>query len=424
MMDAEQLLQSIQNGELDEQFLLLYGTPEGQRERYCDCVRQHRAIYGDKSEVMLFSTPGRTEIGGNHTDHQRGRVLAGAISLDVIAAVSINDQNVIRVLSKGYPADMIDLCDLRPKEREKNRSAALIRGVAAQMRKMGCPIGGFDAYTTSNVLAGSGLSSSAAFEVLIATIFNSLFCEDELSPVQLAMISQYAENEYFGKPSGLLDQTACAAGDCIEIDFQDPQNPIGNRIDFDLGAFGYRLVIVSCGGNHAYLTDDYASVPADMRTVAKYFGKEVLRELNVEEFYDQLFAVRKICGDRACLRAAHFFDENERVPKMREAIVERDIDRFFTLVDESGRSSYELLQNIYSDKNPREQGLAIALCLAKRILGGTGACRVHGGGFAGTIQAYVKTDLLDDFVAQMEKVFGEGSCYILHIRKPGCTKIL
>lgn len=422
-MNAAQLIQYINDGKLDDTLCLLYGTAEGQRERYIDCIAHHAEQYGERDDLMLFSTPGRTEIGGNHTDHQRGCVLAGAISLDVIAAVSRNNQNVIRVLSKGYPADLIDLVDLRVKEREKNRSAALIRGVAAKIQKMGYPLGGFDAYTTSDVLSGSGLSSSAAFEVLISCIINALFCKEELSPVELAMISQYAENEYFGKPSGLMDQTACAAGDCIQIDFKEPGKPVGHRIDFDLNGYGYRLAIIHCGANHAYLTDDYASVPADMTAVARAFGKDVLREVEEEEFYANLSMIRQSCGDRALLRAAHFFAENKRVGNMAQAILDHDIDSFFALVNESGRSSYELLQNIYSDKNPREQGLAVGLCLAERILAGTGACRVHGGGFAGTIQAYVKNELLDEFVSKMEAVFGAGNCYILNIRKPGCIKV-
>lgn len=426
-----ELITAIKKGRLDSMLMELYGETKLSRERYLRCIQSHRELYGEADELLLFSAPGRTEIGGNHTDHQNGRVLAGAVSLDIIAAVSRNSKNAIRIQSEGYSADLVDLWDLRIKEHERNKSAALIRGVAAKIKSLGYEVGGFDAYTTSDVLSGSGLSSSAAFEVILAQMMNTLFCEDTLSPVELAMISQYAENNYFGKPSGLMDQTACAVGDCVALDFINPSSPIGERIDFDLAGYGYHLVIVNCGADHAYLTADYASIPSDMRAVAKYFEKNVLREVDPAEFYSNLPDLRKYVGDRALLRTAHFFDENERVTAMKDAITAKNINRFFELVDESGRSSYELLQNVYSDKTPREQSLSIALCLARRALKNMpsengamrGACRVHGGGFAGTIQAYVPEDGLSSFTAQMEAVFGSGCCQVLTIRKYGATHI-
>lgn len=467
-MNTQEMIQFIQSKALDPMFHELYGEAENARERYLRCVHSHQELYGDVDELLLFSTPGRTEIGGNHTDHQNGRVLAGAVSLDIIAAVSRNTKNIIRLQSEGYPADLVDLWDLHIKERERNKSAALIRGVAARIKSLGHRVSGFDAYTMSDVLGGSGLSSSAAFEVLIAQIMNTLFCEDSLSPVELAMISQYAENTYFGKPSGLMDQTACAVGDCVALDFENPANPAGERIDFDLAGYGYQLVIVNCRADHAFLTADYASIPADMKAVSRHFGKNVLREVSPQDFYASLSVLRKTAGDRAVLRAAHFFDENERVVEMKQAILDQNISRFLELVDESGRSSYELLQNIYSEKTPREQSLAVALCVARRALrtpfsGGArtgneadspaacaaeneaqnsshtqrngptnslaacaafrGACRVHGGGFAGTIQAYVPNASLPSFVSELEAVFGEGCCQVLTIRKHGAIHL-
>ncbi len=423
-MTTSECRAAIESGALDERFAALYPSVPQARERYLTCLARHEERYGPQEEIFFFSTPGRTEIGGNHTDHQNGTVLAGAVSLDLVAAVSRNSSHTVRIESEGYPADSLDLADLSPKDDEKNHSSSLIRGVLAKIREKGYLVSGFDAYTMSDVLRGSGLSSSAAFEVSIAGIANSLFCGDTLSPVELAQIAQYAENIYFGKPSGLMDQTACAVGGCVKIDFQDPEKPLLETVSFDLSKDGYQLVIVNCGGNHADLTDDYAAIPAEMKEVAGSFGKNRLRDVAPADFFQELPSLRKKCGDRAVLRAVHFFHENERASLLTEAIRQGDLSRFFQLVQASGRSSYELLQNIYSEKHPREQDLAVALCLTERLLHGEGACRVHGGGFAGTIQAYVPQALLPELVASLEAVFGKGCCQILNIRQEGSIRIL
>ncbi|MBR1562856.1 MAG: galactokinase, partial [Ruminococcus sp.] len=354
-----------------------------QRERYEKAAAEFEKLFGEKP-THFFSAPGRTEIGGNHTDHNLGRVFAAGVSLDVIAAVKATDDGIITVKSEGFPVDRIDSSDVKVREEEKNSSAALIRGMAGGFLKNGHKIGGFNAYTTSNVLKGSGLSSSAAFEVLIGTILNGLYNEQAISAVEVAQLSQYAENVYFGKPSGLMDQMASSVGSFITIDFKDEKEPVIKKVDYDFSKSGYALCIVDTKGNHADLTPEYAAIPQEMKSVAQFFGKSVLREVDKQELLDNISAVREKCSDRAVLRALHYFDDNERVLAQAEALERGDIEGFFKLINESGDSSFRYLQNIYASSAPAEQGLSLALYIAKSVLGDKGACRVHGGGFAGT----------------------------------------
>lgn len=398
---------------------LLYGEHNLASKRYAAACDAFAKLFGKDREVRFFSAPGRTEVGGNHTDHQHGCVLAGSVNLDVIAVASPNDENIVRIQSAGFDMDEIDLAVLDPVEGETGRAAALIRGMCAAFRKAGLNIGGFDAYTTSNVLKGSGLSSSAAFEVLVGVILSHLYNGGKEMAVQTAKMAQYAENVYFGKPCGLMDQMASSVGGFTAIDFADPEEPVIEKISFDPAERGHRLCIVNTGGNHADLTGDYADITAEMGAVAALFGKAVLREVDEEQFLLSIATVREQCGDRAVLRALHFFDENRRAVKEKEALQAGDFDRFLALVRASGRSSYMYLQNVYSPSAPKEQGLSLALALCERVLGERGAFRVHGGGFAGTVQAFVPDDLLEHFINEMEVVFGDESCHVLNIRPAG-----
>ncbi|MDE6591954.1 MAG: galactokinase [Oscillospiraceae bacterium] len=400
----------------------LYGEKaEAQKKRYEALAEKFTGLYGE-GDIRFFSAPGRTEVGGNHTDHNHGRVMAAAVDLDVIAAVREEEGSVVRVKSEGFPEDVVDISDLSVKEAEKNTSSALIRGVAAGFKNAGLPVKGFTAYTTSNVLKGSGLSSSAAFEVLIGTIFSYL-CGSNVDSVKIAQIAQYAENVYFGKPSGLMDQMASSVGGFITIDFEDTENPVIESIPFDFGGSGYSLCIVDTKGNHADLTPEYAAIPAEMKSVAEFFGKNYLREITREQLTENIAAVREKCGDRAVSRAYHFFDDNDRVGREASALKNGDINEFLWLVTESGNSSFKYLQNIFPVKSPGEQGLVLGLYTAEKILGGRGAVRVHGGGFAGTIQAFVPNNLLDNYRNALENIFGEGSCYVLSIRPVGGVEI-
>ena len=365
--------------------------------------------FGKDDGISLFSAPGRTEIGGNHTDHQHGAVLAGSLNLDVIAAVRLNGTNTVTVKSEGFPQDTISLDDLEPDKAEYEKASGLIRGVCACFAKRGYRLAGFDAYTTSNVLKGSGMSSSAAFEILLASILNGLFANNEVSYVDMAKIGQYAENVYFGKPCGLLDQMACAAGGVVSIDFADKENPQVERLGFDFAKTGYALCIIDTGADHADLTDEYAAITVEMREVANYFGKDFLNDVSREEFYKELKNLRqKIGNDRAIIRAIHYFGETERAKAEAEALKNGDFDGFLRLVSESGRSSYMYLQNIYAAKTPKNQAVSLALCLCDKLLSGKGAFRVHGGGFAGTVQAFVPNDMLESFKCGIESVLGEG----------------
>ena len=423
MRPVNTMAESIEKGSFDKPFETLYGTRslEGTKERYMRMVDGFALEFGREREITFFSAPGRTEIGGNHTDHNHGKVLAAAVNLDIVAAVSLNDDMVIRVKSEGYPArDVIDITSLDIDEEEKESSASLIRGVCAGIKKMGYQIGGFDAYTHSNVLKGSGLSSSAAFEVILVTILNKLYNADALTAVQAALISQYAENAYFGKPCGLMDQAACAVAGFSHMDFKDPSTPVVEKVSFDLTKYGYALCIVDTGGNHADLTGEYASIPAEMKSVAHELGGVVLRDVAESAFIKHLPDLRGKVSDRAILRALHFYADNRRVDEQFDALKRGDFDTFKRLVIESGRSSFTYLQNIYACVSPGEQGLSLGLALSEQLLFDKGgAWRVHGGGFAGTIQAYVPFEILKEYKAAIENVFGAGHCHVLSIRDQG-----
>ena len=369
--------------------------------------------------TRYFSAPGRTEIGGNHTDHQRGRVLAAAVNLDTRAAVRPNGSSTVRILSQGYPMSVVDLAQLTPQESEINTTPALIRGVCARFAQLGCRLSGFDAYCESTVLPGSGLSSSAAYEVLIGTIVNHLFFDGKATQPEIAQIGQYAENVFFGKPCGLMDQMASAVGNLVTIDFFDKDHPVIEPVDFDFPSCGHALCIIDSRASHADLTDEYAAVPGEIKAVAKYMGKEVLTQIDEADFYARLPELRKICGDRAVMRCIHFYQENARVPKQVEALRSEDFDTFLRLTRESGYSSYMYLQNVIPAGYTDHQDVAVSLALCDHFLQGRGAYRVHGGGFAGTVQAFVPFDLLDSFRSGIDAALGEGACHVLSIRPQG-----
>ena len=376
------------------------------------------AVFGG-APTHYFSAPGRTEIGGNHTDHQRGRVLAAAVNLDTVAAVKRNGTGVIRIQSKGYPMSIVDLNGLTPVASEINTTPALIRGVAARFVQMGCKVEGFDAYVESTVLPGSGLSSSAAFEVLIGTIVNQMFFDGRVSQPQVAMIGQYAENVFFGKPSGLMDQTASAVGGLVTIDFFDKNHPVIEAVEFDFASCGHALCIIDSRASHADLTDEYAAITQEMKSVCEYFGKDVLTRIDEQDFYAAIPALREKCGDRAVLRAIHFYSDNARVPQQVAALRQGDFDTFLRLVSESGQSSWMYLQNVIPAGYKAHQEVALALALCRHYLRGKGACRVHGGGFAGTVQAFVPFEILESFRSGIDAVLGEGACHVLSIRPEG-----
>ena len=381
------------------------------------------AAFGGTAEAY-FSAPGRTEIGGNHTDHQRGRVLAAAVNLDTVAAVRPNGSDVIRIHSQGYPMSIVDLSLLTPQPEEINTTPALIRGVAARFHQLGCQVGGFDAYVESTVLSGSGLSSSAAFEVLVGTIINHLFWGGKATQPEIAQIGQYAENVFFGKPCGLMDQTASAVGGLVSIDFLDKENPRICPVNFDFSTCGYALCILDSQASHADLTDEYAAIPGEIRAVAAAMGREVLTEIPESGFYAQLPRLRKLCGDRAVMRCIHFYQENARVPKQVAALERGDFPEFLRLVQESGYSSYMYLQNVIPSGYTEHQEVAVSLALCDRYLQGRGAYRVHGGGFAGTVQAFVPLDILEDFRMGIDAVLGQGACHVLSIRPQGGVEII
>ncbi len=395
-----------------------------QKERYIQLVSRFEAFFGADRDVEIYSAPGRTEVGGNHTDHNHGKVLAASVNLDAVAVVSANDENIVRVKSEGYKIDAVDLGNLGVMPSERGKSEALIRGVCAAFKNRGYVIGGFDASTVSDVLSGSGLSSSAAFEVLIGTILNYLFNEGKISAVEIAQIAQFAENEYFGKPCGLMDQMACSVGGFVQIDFKDPSVPVINKVDFDFAACNHALCIVDTGGNHADLTDEYAAVRGEMEAVAAKFGKAVLRDVDKVEFEKNISVIRDSAGDRAVLRAMHFYNENIRVDKQADALKNGNFEAFKSLIIESGFSSYMYNQNVYTCKAPSDQPVSVALAICQNVLGGKGAWRVHGGGFAGTIQAFVPMDVLAEFKERICAVFGEKSCYVLNIRPEGGVKVI
>ncbi len=364
-----------------------------------------------------FSAPGRTEIGGNHTDHQRGRVLAAAVDLDTVAAVRANGSHTIRVLSQGYPLCQVDLREMEPVSEQRNTTAALVRGVAARFIQLGCPVGGFDAYCMSTVLPGSGLSSSAAFEVLMGVIINDLFFDGKAGAPQIAMIGQYAENVYFGKPCGLMDQAASAVGGLVYMDFACKQKPVIRSVDFDFSGCGHALCIIDTGADHADLTQEYAAIPLELGKISACFGKEVLTEVSEAEFYAALPMLRQRCGDRAVLRGIHEYQENKRVSRQVEALERGDFSTFLELVRESGRSSWMYLQNVIPAGSIAHQDMAVALALCETYLEGTGAFRVHGGGFAGTVQAYVPMEKLEMFRSAINKALGKEACHVVSIRQ-------
>ncbi len=366
-----------------------------------------------------FSAPGRTEIGGNHTDHQRGRVLAGAVNLDTLGAVRPNGSSLIRIQSQGYPLCTVSLQELEVRPREFNTTTALIRGIAARFVQLGCQAEGFDAYVTSTVLPGSGLSSSAAFEVLIGTVINGLFFENRLTQPEIAAVGQYAENVYFGKPCGLMDQMASAVGGMVTIDFYDRENPVIEKVDFDFAACGHALCILDSRASHADLTDEYAAITGELKAICGFFGKEVLTQIPEADFYEAIPQLREACGDRAVLRAIHFYGENKRVPQQVEALRTGDFQKFLSFVKESGFSSWMHLQNVIPAGYIQKQDVALVLGLCQSLLGNRGAYRVHGGGFAGTVQAFVPYDILEEFQREIDRVLGEGACHVLSIRPQG-----
>lgn len=410
-----------------ESLLAAYPRFEAQPDFYlgrmADAEKGFADTFGKEAE-RFFSAPGRTEIGGNHTDHQHGCVLAAAVDLDIFGAAAKNDSRIIRIFSEGYGMEEISLDDLEVKKEEINTTASLIRGVASQITQMGYALGGLDMYTVSNVLKGSGISSSAAYEVLVGTVINALYCENKLTPVEIAQIGQYAENVYFGKMSGLMDQTASSVGGVVAIDFRDNANPVVKKLDFDFTKAGYALCIIDSGADHADLSDEYSAIPMEMRQVAAHFGKEVLREVALADFLTDMAAVREKAGDRATLRAYHFLKDNQRAIDEAAALEAGDFDKFLSLVKESGYSSFMYLQNVYVSGSVEHQEVAYALAACEAALAGKGAYRVHGGGFAGTIQAFVPQEMLAGFVEQMENAVGKGRCHVLSIRPAGGTELM
>lgn len=426
-MNVNELIAAINDGTYDENLKAVYVTDkavEEQKPRYVETLNDFGELFGYDREVNIMSAPGRTEVCGNHTDHNNGKVLAASINLDAIAVVSKNDDNIIRVKSKGHKMNVVDLDDLVPNEANFGSSTTLVQGVAATIKNLGYTVAGFDACTTSDVMGGSGLSSSAAFEVLLGSILSYMFNDGKISPVEIAKVAQYSENVFFGKPCGLLDQMASSVGTFVTIDFKSTKDPVIKKIDFDFSKSGHSLCIVDTHGNHSDLTDDYAAVRAEMESVAQALGKNVLREVSYEEFFAALPEVTGRVNDRAILRAIHFFNENKRVEKAVECLENNDFEGFKQVIIDSGRSSFMLNQNVYTPKNPTEQKLSLALAISKELLDGKGAWRVHGGGFAGTIQAFVPNDMLDEYKKTIEGVFGEGSCHVLIIRPVGGTQVI
>lgn len=396
---------------------------DDQKERYIKALENFETLYGEK-EVEIYSAPGRSEVGGNHTDHQYGKVLATSINLDAIAIVAKTEDETVSIKSEGYEKFEVHLSSLQPREGEEGTSEALTRGVASKLKEEGYEIGGFQAYITSDVLNGAGMSSSAAFEVLLGNIFSGLYNDMKIDEVLIAQIGQYAENVFFGKPCGLMDQMASAVGGLINIDFEDPKEPIVKQVNVDFEAYGHSLCIVDTKGSHADLTDDYAAIPEEMKKVANYFEEDVLRKVDKNEFYLNLPKIREILGDRAVLRAMHLFEENKRVDQQVEALEKGDFETFKKLIKASGDSSFKYLQNVYSSHELENQSMSIGLAMSDVALGNKGVSRVHGGGFAGTIQAFVPNDIVGMYKETMENVFGEGACHILKVRKYGGMKVL
>ena len=424
-MKTTELKAGFQSGKYAELLKDIYideSVLEYQKGRYVKAIESFEELFGVK-DVEIYSAPGRSEIGGNHTDHQCGRVLAASINLDAIAIVAKKESGIV-LKSEGYPMINVSLADLLPTKEEEGTSAGLIRGVVARLKEEGYEIGGFEAYVTSDVLNGAGMSSSAAFEVLIGNILSGLYNEGKISPVLIAQAGQYAENVFFGKPCGLMDQMASSVGNLIFIDFADVKNPVIKKVNVNFEDFNHSLCIVDTKGSHADLTDEYAAIPEEMKRVAAYFGKEILKQVDKNEFYTNIPEIRKVAGDRAVLRAMHWFEETDRVIDQVNALEEENFEEFKKLIKSSGDSSFKYLQNVYSVKNLSRQEMAVGLALSDVILKGKGVSRVHGGGFAGTIQAFVPNDIVDIYKKNMEDIFGEDACHVLKIRKYGGMKVL
>lgn len=425
-MKARELQLEIAAGKYDDLLLDIYVDEAKityQKQRYTKAIEEYVSVFGNE-DVEIYSAPGRSEVGGNHTDHQQGEVLAASINNDAIAIVHLMQDQVVRIASERYGILTVYLDDIDMVESEKETTISLIKGVLYKAQQMGYKIGGFQAYVTSDVLIGAGLSSSAAYETLIGTILSGLYNEMKIDPIEIAIIGQFAENVYFGKPCGLMDQMACSVGNLVHINFADIKNPKVEKVTFDLNKHGYSLCITDTKGSHADLTADYAAIPKEMKNVAACFGKDVLLGITVEDILKNIAIVRGQVGDRGVLRALHFIRENERVRKEVEALENEDIDTFFKEVANSGNSSFKYLQNVYSNTDVQHQNVSLALAISEDFLGKNGVCRVHGGGFAGTIQAFVKNDIVIEYQKIMDKVFGQGACSVLKIRKYGGMKVL
>ena len=420
-MRVNELITSINNGDYDKVIKKLYPNKDicDRRERIIKLANDFSELYGNL-DVMLFSVPGRTELSGNHTDHNNGRVLAASVDIDIIAIAAKVEGDTVRIKSVGYREDTVDIKDPTPDSVRKGSSSAIISGIADYFNKHGYVSGGFYAYTTSDVMTGSGLSSSAAFEVMCARIFSEFYNEGKITAMELAKAGKYAENEFFGKPCGLTDQAACASGGCLWMDFENNADPKTEKIDFDLAKYGYSLCIVNTGGNHADLTEDYAAVPAEMRSIAALMGKTVLRCCDEEDFMGRISYLRTLVGDRAIMRAMHYFAENKRVDAQKAALVNGNIDEYLSLVTASGNSSFKFLQNVFTTHNVSEQGISLALAVTERF---GAVCRVHGGGFAGTIQAYIPNEKVSDYKKATEAIFGENACNVYTIRPYGAAVV-
>lgn len=426
-MKPSELIKMIKNGDADSSMKAVYvndSAVEAQKPRYIKTIEKFIELFGDDRDVLVLSAPGRTEICGNHTDHNNGKVLAASINLDAIAVAAKNDSCIIHEKSEGHSMNTVDISDLTPSKENYGKSSSMIKGVAAGLKNNGYQVGGFDACTTSDVMGGSGLSSSAAFEVLLGTVFSHLFNDGKVDAVTIAKVAQYSENAFFGKPSGLLDQMASSVGTFVTIDFESTENPVIKKVDYDFDKSGYSLCIVDTHGNHSDLTDDYAAVRGEMEAVAQAMGKSVLREISESDFYNAVPELVNKVNDRAILRASHFYNENKRVERAIDALESNDFEAFKAIINDSGLSSYMYNQNVYTTNNPTQQKLSLALCISQHILEGKGAWRVHGGGFAGTIQAFVPAECLDEYKKTMDAVFGEGSCYVLIIRPVGGTRVI
>ncbi len=426
MKDTKVLLEEFAAQQHQDRLTEIYvdtGVLSYQNERYQKAIQKYEELYGS-GDVELFSAAGRSEVGGNHTDHQHGEVLAASINLDAIAVASKLEENVIKLLSDGYPMITVDLSELEKKDAEEGTSAGLIRGMVYGLKKNGHQVGGFQAYVTSDVLNGAGMSSSAAFEVLVGTILSGLYNDMSISSVEIAQVAQYAENVFFGKPCGLMDQMACSVGGLIHIDFADPEHPIVEKVEVDFSAYHHSLCITDTKGSHADLTDDYALIPQEMKKVAEFFGKDFLREVDAKDFYKNISKIREKCGDRPVLRALHFFEEDVRVEREVAALNAGDFNGFLQTVKESGDSSFKYLQNIYTNKDVQNQSVSMGLAVSDSILKGHGVSRVHGGGFAGTIQAFVADDFVEEYRTMLDSVYGAGSCHVLKVRPYGGIKVL